>query len=135
MSRSALLLFAALMLAGCDSRSGGDVTPPPVVEEPTTSDAEWDRLKQQNLNAAPITWQTSETDPFDQWDDFHQWFFKTPFLVPEIHPKVQEWIDSGSDHFEEVITNEPTGAQYRVTFDRDGAGASVAVKFVGNENW
>jgi hypothetical protein len=138
--RFATTAVTVLFLAGC-----GEVAPPAKVEPPPAerevpaefkvSEQEWERGKQEELARPPKVWVSAETDPFDQGVSFDRWASETGFIVPEVESAVRDWLRTDSREFEQVITNEPTGAQYRVIASKDNSGVTCSIKFIGNLNW
>ena len=102
--------------------------------EKTASD-DWENAKREALASPPIEWFCAETDSYKQKDDFHDWYFKTSFLVPEVYPSVNDWLDSTKTEIDTIITNKPTGAQYRITGKKQAGSVRCSIKFVGNVNW
>lgn len=98
------------------------------------TELEWERIKLANLSLPAIVWKTN-ADRQHQKKNFADWCIDTPYLVSEVFTTVNEWLDSEEPTIDAVITNTPTGAQYRITGSRSDAGAECAIKFVGNLYW
>ncbi len=119
------------------ARSKPVVAPPGDNElwDDNITDSDWERMKREALAAPPLRWTTSKTDPLYQSGEFIDWTISTGYVVPEVLPAVEAWLDGDENSLDAVITNEPTGAQYRITGSRGPHGASCDVKFVGNIGW
>ena len=107
-----------------------------LVGEDDANDAEWQRLKQANLDAPAKRWSTATASPAKQEEEFFQWAVNMPFLAADVIQPVRDWIAGDKRELDVVIAYEPTGAQYRVTGKkRADGGVECSVKFVGNLNW
>ena len=91
--------------------------------------------KRKALASPPIDWFCRENDSYQQKIDFHDWFFKTPFLVPEVCPTVNNWLGGAEPEINTIIINNPAGAYCRIAGRRDPGSARCSVKFIGNSNW
>ncbi|NLE39522.1 MAG: hypothetical protein GX621_15985 [Pirellulaceae bacterium] len=100
-----------------------------------TATSGWENAKREALASPPIEWSCTEAVSCRQKSDFHRWYSSTPYLVPEVYPTVNDWLDSTSAQIDKVITNKPTGAQYRITGKKQAGVVQCSIKFIGNVNW
>jgi len=130
------ILVVLLLLAAIQSLS-------PVAAPAVDEDAEeWVRLltaDQEELErmafaVPPYYWSYAGTDSARQCQDFDDWS-GGKFIVSESYWAVENWLFSAEPKIDRVVTNEPTGAQYRVTGTRGRQGAACKIEFVGNLNW
>jgi len=105
------------------------------LERDGTVDDEWERSKREALSSPPIEWFCAKTESEEQRDDFWKWQSRKPGLVPEARSTVLEWLEGEASELDKVVTNKPTGAQYRIVGNTDAEGVRCSVKFVGNTNW
>lgn len=107
-----------------------------------------EEVKRMAFAVPPHYWSCTETDYYRQWDEFNEWCDTTPGVVPEVWAGVEHWLHSrfyarlehrtenaDEPEIDTIITNEPTGAQYRVTGKKGSWGVWCKVEFIGNLNW
>ncbi len=130
-----LLAIIAVCLVGLLVAFSRPSSPPTLTPGTATVESEAERMMRDALSMPPLRWSTTETNPLYQVGEFYDWFGTTGGLVPEVLPVVEKWLDSKATTLDVVITNEPTGAQYRITGSSGQGGAACEVKFVGNTRW
>lgn len=101
----------------------------------TVVDEEWERMKRAALNDPPIEWTCNRRGLGAQKAALRTWCRDTGGLVPEVAPTIEAFLGSAETTLDQVITNKPTGAQYRITGQRTPRGVNCSVKFVGNIKW
>lgn len=101
----------------------------------TVIDEKWERMKRAALDDPPIEWTCNMTGLDAQKAALRTWRRDTSGLVPEVAPTIEAFLGSAETKLDQVITNKPTGAQYRITGQKTIRGVNCSVKFVGNINW
>ena len=117
-------VLLVVILGGISLRWSGD--------QPLT---EWEKAKCEALSDPPANWSCADSDPYRQQFDFERWKKGRLLVVPEVYPIFFRWIHGDQVTIEQVVTNDPTGAQYHVTGSRGEWGASFRIRFIGNLNW
>jgi hypothetical protein len=99
------------------------------------SDSEWERLKNANLDAPERIWSTHSLDRDTQQDEFFRWLTNLPCAPIDAAAPMKTWINGTQRELDVIVTNKPTGAQYRVQASRYADGMDCRIKFIGNLNW
>ncbi len=87
------------------------------------------------LACPPIVWSCAEAGISQRKMDLWKWSQETRWLVPEVYPLINGWLESAQTELGTIITNGPTGAQYRISGRKEPGGVACEVTFVGNVRW
>lgn len=94
-----------------------------------------EQVKRMAFAVPPDYWSCTQTDPDRQWHEFNEWCDNSTGIVPEVWLALGEWLRNGEPEIDTIITNKPTGAQYRASGKKGSSGVWCKVEFIGNVNW
>ena len=96
--------------------------------EPSTSESFAQGMLAE-LRKPPLEWSSRQSDPFDQSNEYQRWSNDHP-IVPEVDWAVDEFLLGDETHLDTIITNGPTGAEYRLTGEKTDDKVVCRIKFV-----